>query len=102
MVRTGFHPLVVAGVEPVTDDSAAITFAVPGELAGDFVFSAGQSLTIRRGQDNSAMKRHLLGGLVGTLPKFQLTPVIGAQNHNSTLLGHAEDHIGSGNDCLLI
>jgi len=45
----GFYPLVVADVEPLTDDSAAITFTVPRELAGTFAFAAGQSLTIRRG-----------------------------------------------------
>ena len=42
---TGFHPLVVRDVEPLTDDSAAITFTVPRELAGTFDFAAGQSLT---------------------------------------------------------
>ena len=46
---TGFYPLVVSDVEPLTDDSAAITFTVPRELAGTFDFAAGQSLTIRRG-----------------------------------------------------
>ena len=48
---TGFYPLVVRDVEPLTDDSAAITFAVPRELAGTFDFAAGQSLTIRRGDE---------------------------------------------------
>jgi len=47
--RTEFHPLVVQHVEALTDDSAAITLAVPGDLAGVFAFAAGQSLTIRRG-----------------------------------------------------
>ncbi len=47
--RTEFHPLVVKHVEPLTDDSAAITFAVPGELSGAFAFAPGQSLTVRRG-----------------------------------------------------
>jgi ring-1,2-phenylacetyl-CoA epoxidase subunit PaaE len=46
---TGFYPLVVSDVEPLTDDSAAISFTVPRELAGTFAFAAGQSLTIRRG-----------------------------------------------------
>jgi ring-1,2-phenylacetyl-CoA epoxidase subunit PaaE len=49
MVRTDFHPLVVTRVESLTDDSAAITFAVPGELARAFAFAPGQALTIRRG-----------------------------------------------------
>jgi ring-1,2-phenylacetyl-CoA epoxidase subunit PaaE len=47
--RTDFHRLVVKHVEPLTDDSAAVTFAVPGELARAFAFAPGQSLTIRRG-----------------------------------------------------
>ena len=42
-----FHPLAVASIEPVTDDSVAITFEVPGELAEDYTFSQGQHLTIR-------------------------------------------------------
>jgi ring-1,2-phenylacetyl-CoA epoxidase subunit PaaE len=47
--RTAFHPLTVRRVEPLTEDSAAITFTVPGHLADTFAFAAGQSLTIRRG-----------------------------------------------------
>jgi len=47
--RTSFHPLTVRQIEPLTEDSAAITFAVPGDLAETFAFAAGQSLTIRRG-----------------------------------------------------
>jgi ring-1,2-phenylacetyl-CoA epoxidase subunit PaaE len=42
-----FHPLRVASVEPVTDDSVAITFEVPEELREDYAFSHGQHLTIR-------------------------------------------------------
>ena len=49
--RSGFHPLTVTDVEPLTDDSAAITFAVPGELAETFDFAPGQSLTIKRGEE---------------------------------------------------
>ena len=46
--RTGFHPLTVSRVDPLTDDSVAITFAVPDDLAEVFAFDAGQSLTVRR------------------------------------------------------
>ena len=74
MVRTGFHLLVVAGVEPLTDDSAAITFAVPGELAGDFVFSAGQSLTIRRGQER---RSYSICAATGTPPRIGVREVAG-------------------------
>ena len=48
--RAGFHPLVVANIDPLTDDSAAITFNVPADLAADFAFRPGQSLTVRRGE----------------------------------------------------
>ncbi|SDS67694.1 ring-1,2-phenylacetyl-CoA epoxidase subunit PaaE [Nocardioides scoriae] len=43
-----FHELVVAEVEQLTDDAAAITFEVPPDLADDYAFAAGQSLTLRR------------------------------------------------------
>ena len=49
--RTDFHPLTVARVDPLTDDSAAVTFDVPSGLAGRFAFAPGQSLTIRRGDE---------------------------------------------------
>lgn len=42
-----FHPLRVASVEPVTDDSVAITFEVPTALREDYAYAAGQHLTIR-------------------------------------------------------
>ncbi len=42
-----FHPLAVASVEPVTDDSVAITFDVPDALREDYAFTHGQHLTIR-------------------------------------------------------
>jgi len=47
--RTEFHPLTVARVDSLTDDSAAVTFDVPAALAGRFAFAPGQSLTVRRG-----------------------------------------------------
>jgi ring-1,2-phenylacetyl-CoA epoxidase subunit PaaE len=42
-----FHALTVEAVEPVTDDSVAITFTVPPELREDYAFTHGQHLTIR-------------------------------------------------------
>ena len=44
----GFHALTVRKVEPLTDDSAAVTFDVPSELEADYDFAAGQSLVLRR------------------------------------------------------
>jgi ring-1,2-phenylacetyl-CoA epoxidase subunit PaaE len=46
--RPVFHPLPVAAVDRLTDDSVAITFAVPVELRETFAFRAGQHLTVRR------------------------------------------------------
>jgi ring-1,2-phenylacetyl-CoA epoxidase subunit PaaE len=46
--RASFHSLKVTAIEAITDDSVAITFDVPSELAGEYEFSAGQHLTIRR------------------------------------------------------
>ncbi len=47
MSKPQFHPLRVASVEQLTDDSVAISFAVPAELADDYRFVHGQHLTIR-------------------------------------------------------
>ena len=51
MPRTEFHKLTVARVDPLTGDSAAVTFDVPPGLAERFAFAPGQSLTIRRGEE---------------------------------------------------
>ncbi|MFI2650578.1 1,2-phenylacetyl-CoA epoxidase subunit PaaE [Micromonospora fulviviridis] len=56
--RPVFHPLHVAAVDRLTDDSVAITFAVPEELRETFAFSAGQHLTVRRvGADGAEVRR---------------------------------------------
>ena len=55
--RAGFHPLTVATVEHLTDDSAAITFEVPEPLRDEFAFAAGQSLTLRRTIDGQEHRR---------------------------------------------
>ncbi len=52
-----FHTLTVARVEPLTDDSAAITFDVPADLAGEYDFAPGQSLTLRRTIDGREERR---------------------------------------------
>ncbi|MBV9593596.1 MAG: phenylacetate-CoA oxygenase/reductase subunit PaaK [Actinobacteria bacterium] len=46
--RSEFFPLVVARVDQLTDDAAAVTFDVPPPLRSTFAFAAGQSLTVRR------------------------------------------------------
>ncbi|MGI8591823.1 MAG: FAD-binding oxidoreductase, partial [Nakamurella sp.] len=51
MARTDFHSLRVAGVETLTDDSAAVSFDIPAALQQTFAFAPGQSLTLRRGDE---------------------------------------------------
>ncbi|MFI6443982.1 1,2-phenylacetyl-CoA epoxidase subunit PaaE [Kitasatospora sp. NPDC050543] len=46
--RPTFHPLRIARVERLCEDAVAVTFDVPAELAEDFAFRPGQSLTLRR------------------------------------------------------
>jgi ring-1,2-phenylacetyl-CoA epoxidase subunit PaaE len=38
----------VAAVDRLCDDAAAVTFVVPDDLADEFAFRPGQSLTVRR------------------------------------------------------
>ncbi|MCH8613350.1 1,2-phenylacetyl-CoA epoxidase subunit PaaE [Arsenicicoccus dermatophilus] len=55
--RPQFHPLTVAHVERLTDDAAAISFAVPEELRETFAFEPGQHLTLRREVDGGEQRR---------------------------------------------
>jgi ring-1,2-phenylacetyl-CoA epoxidase subunit PaaE len=55
--RNPFHTLTVADVEELTDDAVAVTFAVPEELAEEFAFTPGQSLTLRRTVDGVEQRR---------------------------------------------
>jgi len=52
-----FHPLTVTAVEPLCDDAAAVSFAVPDDLAALFDFAPGQSLTLRRTVDGVEHRR---------------------------------------------
>ncbi len=52
-----FHPLRVAKVERETRDAVAVTFAVPGPLAAQFRFAAGQHLTLRARIDGEEFRR---------------------------------------------
>jgi ring-1,2-phenylacetyl-CoA epoxidase subunit PaaE len=55
--RAGFHTLTVAAVTRLCTDAVVVTFDVPGELAGDYAFRAGQSLTLRRTVDGREERR---------------------------------------------
>lgn len=55
--RADFHRLTVAEVKRLCADAVAITFEVPSELAHDYAFRAGQSLTLRRWVDGREERR---------------------------------------------
>jgi ring-1,2-phenylacetyl-CoA epoxidase subunit PaaE len=55
--RPTFHRLRVARVDRLTDDATAVTFDVPAELAEDYAFRPGQSLTLRRADDGGDERR---------------------------------------------
>ncbi|MEV2275463.1 1,2-phenylacetyl-CoA epoxidase subunit PaaE [Nocardiopsis sp. NPDC049922] len=52
-----FHRLRVADVERLCDDAVAVTFDVPDELAEEYAFAPGQSLTLRRVVDGVEERR---------------------------------------------
>ncbi|WP_432092336.1 1,2-phenylacetyl-CoA epoxidase subunit PaaE [Streptomyces sp. bgisy100] len=53
-----FHQLQVAAVDRLTDDSVAVTFAVPPELREAYRFTPGQHLALRRrSTDGSEIRR---------------------------------------------
>ncbi|HEX9043310.1 MAG TPA: 1,2-phenylacetyl-CoA epoxidase subunit PaaE [Trebonia sp.] len=69
-----FHRLTVRRVEPLTGDSAAITFTVPADLAEEFAFAAGQTLTIRRGEDR---RSYSICAPAGSAPRIGVREVEG-------------------------
>ncbi|ARP71135.1 phenylacetic acid degradation protein [Streptomyces pluripotens] len=52
-----FHPLPVAAVDRLTDDSVALTFAVPPELREEYRHAPGQHLALRRRVDGAEIRR---------------------------------------------
>ncbi|HEY2041786.1 MAG TPA: 1,2-phenylacetyl-CoA epoxidase subunit PaaE [Jatrophihabitans sp.] len=74
MARTDFHPLTVGQVDSLTDDSAAVSFIVPDELHDVFAFAAGQSLTVRRGDDR---RSYSICAPVGRAPRIGVREVAG-------------------------
>ncbi|GAA0423041.1 2Fe-2S iron-sulfur cluster-binding protein [Streptomyces luteireticuli] len=52
-----FHPLRIAAVDPLTDDSVALTFEVPEQLREDFRHAPGQHLTLRRRAEGTEVRR---------------------------------------------
>jgi len=72
--RADFHRLTVTCVEPLTDDSAAITLTVPDDLADAFAFAAGQTLTVRRGEER---RTYSICAPVGAAPQIGVREVAG-------------------------
>ena len=73
-----FHSLTVAGVEHLTADSAAVTFAVPPRLRDAYAFKAGESLTLRRNIDGAEHRRsYSICAPVGAAPRVGVREVPG-------------------------
>jgi ring-1,2-phenylacetyl-CoA epoxidase subunit PaaE len=72
----GFYPLVVSDVSALTDDSAAITFAVPLALAPTFAFRPGQSLTVRHGDER---RSYSICAPAGSAPRIAVREVPGGK-----------------------
>jgi ring-1,2-phenylacetyl-CoA epoxidase subunit PaaE len=73
-----FHPLAVSAVDRVTDDAAAITFAVPDDLREEFSFAAGQSLTLRRVVEGVEHRRtYSICAPVGSSPRIGVREIPG-------------------------
>ncbi|CAM5578754.1 phenylacetic acid degradation protein [Streptomyces canarius] len=52
-----FHPLPVAAVDRITDDSVALTFSVPPDLREEYRHAPGQHLALRRRVDGTEIRR---------------------------------------------
>jgi ring-1,2-phenylacetyl-CoA epoxidase subunit PaaE len=72
--RTAFHPLTVARVDPLTGDSAAVTFDVPPGLRERFAFAPGQSLTVSRGDER---RSYSICSASGHAPRIGVREVAG-------------------------
>ncbi|MFD9890605.1 1,2-phenylacetyl-CoA epoxidase subunit PaaE [Amycolatopsis sp. NPDC059027] len=76
--RTAFHTLLVAGVERLCADAVAVTFDVPPELAAEFDFRPGQSLTLRRTVDGRDERRsYSICAAAGERPRVGVREVPG-------------------------
>ncbi|MFE0673084.1 1,2-phenylacetyl-CoA epoxidase subunit PaaE [Streptomyces sp. NPDC058867] len=76
--RPVFHELRVAAVRPLCEDAAAVGFEIPAELAEEFAFAPGQSLTLRReigGRDER--RSYSICTPVGSAPRIGVRVVPG-------------------------
>ncbi|WP_131739123.1 1,2-phenylacetyl-CoA epoxidase subunit PaaE [Actinomadura roseirufa] len=76
--RGGFHALRVAGVERLCDDAVAVTFDVPGALAGEYAFRPGQFLTLRRTEGGREERRsYSICARAGAAPRIGVREIPG-------------------------
>jgi ring-1,2-phenylacetyl-CoA epoxidase subunit PaaE len=68
----------VAAVDRLCDDAAAVTFVVPDDLADEFTFRPGQSLTVRREIDGRDERRsYSICAPAGAAPRIGVRVVSG-------------------------
>ncbi|WP_369167150.1 1,2-phenylacetyl-CoA epoxidase subunit PaaE [Streptomyces sp. R28] len=76
--RPAFHALRVAAVTPLCADAVAVAFDIPAELAEEFAFAPGQSLTVRREIDGRDERRsYSICSPVGSSPRIGVRVVPG-------------------------
>ncbi|MFI9544699.1 1,2-phenylacetyl-CoA epoxidase subunit PaaE [Streptomyces sp. NPDC052016] len=76
--RPAFHALRVAAVQPLCADAAAVAFDIPAELAEEFAFAPGQSLTLRREIDGRDERRsYSICSPAGSAPRIGVRVVPG-------------------------
>lgn len=72
----GFATLTVSTVERLTDDAVAVSFAVPEEHRDEFAFRAGQSLTVKRGDER---RSYSICAAPGSPPRIGVREVEGGR-----------------------
>jgi ring-1,2-phenylacetyl-CoA epoxidase subunit PaaE len=76
--RPAFHPLRVSAVQRLCEDAAAVSFDIPEELAEEFAFAPGQSLTLRRQVDGRDERRsYSICSAAGSRPRIGVRVVPG-------------------------
>lgn len=76
--RPAFQKLRVTNVQPLCEDAAVISFEIPAELAEDYSFAPGQSLTLRREiQGRDERRSYSICSPVGSEPRIGVRVVPG-------------------------
>ncbi|WP_328840789.1 1,2-phenylacetyl-CoA epoxidase subunit PaaE [Streptomyces europaeiscabiei] len=76
--RPAFHALRVASLQPLCEDAVAVGFEIPAELAEEFAFAPGQSLTLRREIDGCDERRsYSICSPAGSAPRIGVRVVPG-------------------------